>query len=93
MTGLRYPRSSTTAASSAMLFRMFRRTRPASSSTFRTARRQREKPYAPDGTPQPDGTFKNAVLRTPLFTLKAPRVRILQAGDLVKIQVLARVKE
>jgi hypothetical protein len=55
--------------------------------------RQREKPYTLDGTPQPDGTFKNAVLRTPLFTLKAPRVRILQAGDLVKIQVLARVKE
>jgi hypothetical protein len=93
MTGFRYPHNSTTVASSAMLFRMARRASAASSCTFRTARRQREKPYAPDGAPQLDGTFKNAVLRTPRFTLKPPRIRILQAGDLVKIQVLARVKE
>jgi hypothetical protein len=55
--------------------------------------RGREKPYTVDGAQQPDGTFTHAVVRTPLFTLKAPRVRIVEAGNLVKIQVLARVKE
>jgi hypothetical protein len=33
------------------------------------------------------------VVRTPLFTVTAPRVRVLEADSLVKIQVLARVKE
>ena len=45
-----------------------------------------------EGAGQPDGSWKNAVVRTPLFTLKAPHVRILTSGNLVKIQVLSRVQ-
>jgi hypothetical protein len=58
-----------------------------------TEARADRKPYTVEGTRQPDGTWKGAVVATPLFTLKAPRVRIVEAGDLVKVQVLARVKE
>lgn len=43
------------------------------------------------GTKQADGSWKSAVVRTPLFTLKAPHVRIKMIGNLVKIQVLSRV--
>ncbi len=50
-------------------------------------------PYSIDGARQPDGTWKQAVVRTPLFTLKTPHVRIIEAGNLVKVQVLARVKQ
>ena len=49
--------------------------------------------FTVEGSRQPDGTWKTAVVCTPLFTLRAPRLRIHEAGDLVKIQVLARVKE
>ena len=45
-----------------------------------------------EGTGQPDGSWKNAIVRTPLFTLHAPHVRIRTSGNLVKIQVLSRVK-
>lgn len=45
-----------------------------------------------DGMRQPDGSWKNATVRTPLFTLRAPHVRLSASGNLVKIQVLARVK-
>jgi hypothetical protein len=48
-------------------------------------------PYAVEGARQPDGTWKQAVVRTPLFTVKAPHVRVLEAPTLVKVQVLSRV--
>jgi hypothetical protein len=51
----------------------------------------RKQPYSVTGTKQPDGTYTNAVVTTPLFTLKAPKVRIRATGNRVKIQVLARV--
>ena len=44
------------------------------------------------GRRQADGTYVDAVVTTPLFTLKAPKVRIVETGNRVKIQVLARVK-
>lgn len=49
------------------------------------------KPFRIEGMKQADGSWKNAVVRTPLFMLKAPRVRIKAIGNLVKIQVLSRV--
>jgi hypothetical protein len=53
--------------------------------------RKGTKPFTVEGMKQADGSWKNAVVRTPLFTLKAPRVRIKAIGNLVKIQVLSRV--
>ena len=50
------------------------------------------KPFTAEGTKQADGSWKNAIVRTPLFTLKAPHVRIKAIGNLVKIHVLSRVK-
>lgn len=50
-------------------------------------------PYSVEGTRQPDGTWTQAIVHTPLFTVKAPHVRMLEAGSLVKVQVLARVKQ
>ncbi len=47
--------------------------------------------YAVAGTKLPDGTYANAVVTTPVFTLKAPKVRIKETSMRVKIQVLARV--
>jgi hypothetical protein len=44
------------------------------------------------GLKQSDGSWKNAIVRTPLFTLNAPHVRIHEIGRLVKIQVISRVK-
>jgi hypothetical protein len=44
------------------------------------------------GQRQADGSYVDAVVTTPLFTLKAPKVRVIEAGNRVKIQVLARVK-
>ncbi|WP_321474076.1 hypothetical protein [uncultured Paludibaculum sp.] len=53
----------------------------------------REKTWSVEGAAQPDGTYRRAVVRTPVFTLKAPHVRVIETGDAVKIQVLARVCE
>jgi hypothetical protein len=60
--------------------------------TIDAAVRKGGKPFTIEGAKQADGTWKNAVVRTPLFTLKAPHVRIKVIGNLVKIQVLSRVK-
>ncbi len=54
---------------------------------------RRAKPYEltfekQDGT----DTYVNAVVTTPLFTLKAPKVRIVADAGRVKIWILARVK-
>jgi len=40
-----------------------------------------------------DNAYKNAVITTPLFTLKAPKVRIKDSAKRVKIWVLSRVRE
>ena len=56
------------------------------------ATREAAEPFTVEGTKQADGSWKSAIVKTPLFTLKAPHVRIKTAGNLVKIQVLARVK-
>ncbi|QOY85875.1 hypothetical protein [Paludibaculum fermentans] len=53
----------------------------------------RDKAWSVEGAAQPDGTYRRAVVRTPVFTLKAPHVRVIETGDAVKIQVLARVCE
>ena len=44
------------------------------------------------GTKQADGSWKNAVVQTLLFTLRAPHIRIKSTARLIKIQVLSRVK-
>jgi hypothetical protein len=51
----------------------------------------REKAWSVEGEAQLDGTYRRAVVRTPLFIVRAPHVRVLETKDLVKIQVLARV--
>ena len=48
-------------------------------------------PFAITGTPQPDGSYTNATVTTPLFTLQAPRVKVVETGNRVKIRVLERV--
>jgi hypothetical protein len=40
-----------------------------------------------------DGTYVDAVVTTPLFTLIAPKLRVVGHANRVKIQVLARVKQ
>ena len=57
-----------------------------------TDSRLRKQAYTVAGERQADGTYVNAVVTTPLFTLKAPKVRVKESGNRVKIQVLARVK-
>jgi hypothetical protein len=52
----------------------------------------RKRAFTVTGQRQPDGTYVDAVVTTPLFTLRAPKVRIIETGNRVKIQVLARVK-
>jgi hypothetical protein len=47
--------------------------------------------YSVTGTKQPDGSYTNAVVVTPLFTLKAPRLRVRETGQRVRIEVLERV--
>lgn len=37
--------------------------------------------------------FYNAVLKTPVFTLKAPKIRLKEKGQRVKVWILARVKQ
>jgi hypothetical protein len=54
--------------------------------------RTRARAYTVSGQRQADGTYVNAVVTTPLFTLKGPRIRIVETANRVKIQVLARVK-
>jgi hypothetical protein len=44
------------------------------------------------GVKQSDGSWKDVVVQTPLFTLKAPHVRLQLSDRLVKIQVVSRVK-
>lgn len=50
-----------------------------------------EKAWFVEGEAQPDGTYRRALVRTPVFTVKAPHVRVLETKEFVKIQVLARV--
>jgi len=52
----------------------------------------RKQPFTVTGQRHADGTYLDAVVTTPLFTLKAPKVRIVETGNRMKIQVLARVK-
>jgi hypothetical protein len=44
------------------------------------------------GLKQSDGTYVNATVKTPLFTLKAPRVRVIESAGRIRVQVLSRVK-
>lgn len=60
--------------------------------TIDTLERKGAAPLKVEGVRQPDGSWKTAIVQTPLFTLKAPHVRIQESGNLIKIQVLARVK-
>jgi hypothetical protein len=54
---------------------------------------KRAKPYEVTFEKQEGAdTFLNAVVTTPLFTLKAPKVRIVSDASRVKIWILARVK-
>jgi hypothetical protein len=57
-----------------------------------TGWRSRSKAYTVSGTRGDDGTYTDALVTTPLFTLKAPKVRIQETGTRVKIQVLSRVR-
>jgi hypothetical protein len=57
-----------------------------------TDSRLRKQVFTVSGERQADGIYLNAVVTTPLFTLKAPKVRIVETGNRLKIQVLARVK-
>lgn len=41
----------------------------------------------------PDGTLNDAVIKTPFFTLRAPKIRIKDTDKRCKIWVLSRVKE
>jgi len=52
----------------------------------------RKQAYSVAGTREADGTYVDAVVTTPLFTLKAPKLRVVESGNRVKIQVLARVR-
>lgn len=56
-----------------------------------TAPATHKQPYTVVGTKLADGTWANATITTPLFTIKAPKVRIRETATRVKIQVLARV--
>jgi hypothetical protein len=44
------------------------------------------------GEKQADGSYIDATVTTPLFTLKAPRVRVIEGANLIKIKVLSRVR-
>jgi len=52
----------------------------------------RPEPYGITGEKQADGTWKNARLQTPLFTLIAPHLLVKETTNRIKIQVLSRVK-
>jgi hypothetical protein len=52
----------------------------------------RSDPVKVTGERQPDGSWKDAEVRTSLFVLAAPHVQIRISGNRVKIQVLSRVK-
>lgn len=54
--------------------------------------RTRKNAFTITGVRQEDGTYADAVVVTPLFTLKAPKVRVRESGTRVVIQVLDRVK-
>jgi hypothetical protein len=55
--------------------------------------KSRKEAFTITGVKQPDGTHTDAVVVTPLFTLKAPRIRIRESGARVVIQVLDRVSQ
>ncbi len=57
-----------------------------------TESRSRKQALTVTGQRQADGTYVDAVVTTPLFTLKAPKVRIIESENRVKVQVLARVR-
>jgi hypothetical protein len=52
----------------------------------------RKEAFTITGAKQEDGTYTDAVVVTPLFTLKAPKVRLRESGTRVVIHVLDRVK-
>jgi hypothetical protein len=59
-----------------------------------TAWREGQKPFSITFESQePDGVYRNAVVTTPLFTLKAPKIKIEESGNRVKISLLARLRE
>jgi multidrug efflux pump subunit AcrA (membrane-fusion protein) len=57
-----------------------------------TAPKKGDHGYVLTGQKQPDGSYVNATVTTPLFTLKAPRLRVGESAGRIKLQVLSRVK-
>ena len=57
-----------------------------------TAPRRGDRGYAITGQKQADASYVDATVTTPLFTVKAPRVRVVESPNRVKVQVLSRVK-
>ncbi len=57
-----------------------------------TDSQSRKEAFTITGAKQEDGTYTDAVVATPLFTLKAPKVRLRESGRRVVIHVLDRVK-
>jgi hypothetical protein len=57
-----------------------------------TDSQSRKEAFTITGAKQEDGTYTDAVVATPLFTLKAPKVRVRESGERVVIHVLDRVK-
>ena len=53
--------------------------------------RSRKDAFTVTGVRHEDGTYTDAAVVTPLFTLKAPRLRVRESGTRVVIQVLDRV--
>ena len=57
-----------------------------------TAARKGGRGFTIAGQKQADGSYIDATVTTPLFTLKAPRVRVIEGANLIKIKVLSRVR-
>ena len=56
--------------------------------------KNRDKPFSLEfDSKEEDGIYSNAVLSTPLFTLKAPKIKIKETASRVKVFILSRVKE
>ena len=52
----------------------------------------RPEPYTITRDRQADGSWRNARVQTPLFTLKAPHLLIKETTNRIKIRILSRVK-
>jgi hypothetical protein len=57
-----------------------------------TAARKGGPGFSIAGEKQVDGSYIDATVTTPLFTLRAPRVRVIEGANLIKIKVLSRVR-